>query len=132
VTTEPKDNLTALAASGGPVDPDAAPAAPGMDGGYQIQVASFTEAKDADAFVDTLRKRGHRAYRQAANVPGRGVWYRVRIGPFQSLFEANQYKKKLVQVERLSAFVIDPFKVKQQEELRAARVEIRKRQVGDP
>jgi DedD protein len=132
VTTEPKDDLTVMAASAGQVDPDADPAAAGMEGGYQIQVASFKDVKDADGFVDNLRKRGHRAYHQAAYVTGRGLWHRVRIGPFKTLFEANQYKKKLVQVERLSAFVIDPFKVKQQEELRAARVEIRKRKTQTP
>lgn len=57
VTTEPKDSLTEMAAEASKVEPtDIAPA--GSDGGYQLQVASFKDAADADAFVQDLRKRG--------------------------------------------------------------------------
>jgi len=127
VTTEPKDRLTSLAA-------DAARAAdetqvsegnvapPGADGGFQLQVASFKDQTDADKLVESLRRRGHRAFRQAAYVPERGLWYRVRIGPFKSRFEAQKYKATFEQSERVSPFLVDPEKVKQVEAQRAARV----------
>ena len=127
VTRQPKDQLTMLAVGGASVESptDAAPA--GADGGYQLQVASFKVQTDADALVNDLRKRGHRAFRQAAYVPGRGLWHRVRVGPFRSGFEANQYKKKFEQSEHLSPFMVDPVKVEQAEETRAAKVELRKK-----
>jgi cell division septation protein DedD len=95
-------------------------------------VASFKQQPDADAFVADLRKRGHRAFRQAAYVPGRGLWHRVRVGPFKSKFQANQYKKKFEKSERVAPFVVDPHKVKAQQELRAAKLAIRKQKSGRP
>lgn len=130
VTTAPRDELTAMAAESGKV-PDSATLAPaGADGGYQLQVASFKEAKDADALVLELRKRGHRAYRQAAYVQERGLWHRVRVGPFKSKFEADQYRSTFEKSERMSPFVVDPFKVKQAEETRAAKGAARVKKYG--
>jgi len=98
-----------------------------MDGGFQLQVASFKEQAEADRLVDDLRRRGHRAYRQAANVPERGIWHRVRIGPFKSKLEAQKYKAELERTERISPFVVDPDKVKQAAEMRAMRVAAREK-----
>ncbi len=127
VTRQPKDQLTALAVGGASPESAAETAPAGGDGGYQLQVASFKAQSDADALVNDLRKRGHRAFRQAAYVPGRGLWHRVRIGPFHNGFEAQQYRKKFEQTEHLSPFVIDPVKVEQAEELRAVKLESRKK-----
>jgi hypothetical protein len=60
-------------------------------------------------------------------VPGRGLWHRVRIGPFHTGFEAQQYRKKFEQTEHLSPFMVDPVKVEQAEDLRAAKIEARKK-----
>jgi cell division protein FtsN len=128
VTTEPKDRLTALAAdaaraAGAARAADASSLAPpGVDGGFQLQVASFKEVHDADKLVEELRQRGHRAFRQAAYVPERGLWQRVRIGPFKSRLEAQKYKLEFERSERVAPFLVDPEKVKQAEQIRAARV----------
>ena len=127
VTTAPKDGLTALAADASRVSGSAELAPAGMDGGFQLQVASFKDQPDADRLVDDLRRRGHRAFRLAAQVPERGVWYRVRIGPFKTKFEANKYKADFERVERVSPFVVDPDKVKQAEDLRAMRLAAREK-----
>src|SRR5450432_872411 len=123
VTTEPKDSLTALAQSASALSDSAELAPSGMEGGYQLQVASYRDQTDADRLVEDLRKRGHRAFRQAAYVSERGLWQRVRIGPFKSKFEAAEYKVKFERTERLSPFLVDPDKVKQAEEQRALRIE---------
>jgi cell division septation protein DedD len=127
VTTAPKDGLTALAADKSklPEGNELSPA--GMDGGFQLQVASFKEQAEADKLVEALRRRGHRAYRIAANVPERGIWQRVRIGPFKTKFEANKYKADFERTERISPFVVDPEKVKQAAEIRAARLAAREK-----
>lgn len=127
VTTQPKDDLVALAAGRSKVPEGAELAPSGMDGGYQLQVASFKEQVDADRLVEDLRRRGHRAYRQAANVPERGIWHRVRIGPFKTKFEAVKYKGEFERVERMSPFLVDPDKVKQAEENRAMRLAAREK-----
>ena len=123
VTTEPKDSLTALAQSASALANNTELAPSGMEGGYQLQVASYRDQADADHLVEDLRKRGHRAFRQAAYVPERGLWQRVRIGPFKSKFEAAEYKLKFERSERLSPFLVDPDKVKQAEQQRALRIE---------
>jgi cell division septation protein DedD len=127
VTTAPKDGLTALAADASKIPGGGELAPAGMDGGFQLQIASFKDQPDADRLVDDLRRRGHRAYRQAANVPERGLWHRVRIGPFKTKFEANKYKADFERVERVSPFVVDPDKVKQAEDIRAMRLAAREK-----
>lgn len=124
VTTEPKDSLTVLARDVSTVG-DTTPAQPGSEGGFQLQVASFRDAGDADKLVEELRKRGHPAYRQAAYVADRGLWHRVRIGPFKSKFAAEKYKADFDKKERMNSFLVDPDKVKRQEEIRASKLAAR-------
>jgi cell division septation protein DedD len=130
VTTEPKDGLVALAADKSKLPADAALAPAGMDGGFQLQVASFKEQAEADRLVEDLRRRGHRAFRLAANVPERGIWQRVRIGFFRTKFEANKYKADFERAERITPFVVDPDKVKQAAEIRAARLAAREKKAS--
>jgi cell division septation protein DedD len=127
VTTQPKDDLVALAADKSKLPPGGELAPPGMDGGFQLQVASFKEQADADRLVEDLRRRGHRAFRLPANVPERGIWQRVRIGPFKTKFEANKYKAEFERTERMTPFVVDPEKVKRAAEVRAARLAAREK-----
>jgi cell division septation protein DedD len=127
VTTAPKDGLTALAADASKIPGSAELAPAGMDGGFQLQVASFKDQPDADRLVEDLRRRGHRAYRLVAQVPERGIWHRVRIGPFKTKFEANKYKGDFERVERVSPFVVDPDKVKQAEDIRSMRLAAREK-----
>lgn len=131
VTSEPKDDLSRLAVTAAEERANAASEAPaGADSGFQIQVASFKEQVDADAFVSELRKRGHEAFRVAAMIPGRGLWHRVRVGPFKTKYQAVVYKQKFEQSERMSPFVVDPEKVKQAEEVRQRKLEVRLKKYG--
>jgi cell division septation protein DedD len=127
VTTAPKDGLTALAADASKIPGGGELAQAGMEGGFQLQVASFKDQPDADRLVEDLRRRGHRAYRLAAQVPEKGVWHRVRIGPFKTKFEATKYKSEFERTERVSPFVVDPDKVKQAEDIRAMRLAAREK-----
>lgn len=81
---------------------------PGMSGGYQLQVSSFKQASEAEAFAAALRRRGHRAYVEAAEVKGRGLWHRVRIGPFKYKRSAVIYRQDFEAKERLVSFIVDP------------------------
>jgi len=132
VTTEPKDELTALAVRAAESEAPPVPVASGSEGGFLIQVASFKEEADAEALVVELKARGHRAFRQTANVPGRGIWHRVRIGSFKSQYEATLYKAKLEETERMATLVIDPEKVERQEQTRAFKLAESIRKYGSP
>jgi cell division septation protein DedD len=130
ITTEPKDSLSKMAAEVSEPTGEAAPA--GEDSGFQLQVASFKDQVDADTFVEQLQKRGHRAFRVAAQVPERGIWHRVRIGPFKNKYEAELYKKKFERSERVAPFVVDPDQVRRAEELREQKLRARVEKYGRP
>ena len=106
--SQAKDPLAKMANAAAQMPSDAELASEGRDGGIQIQVASFRTIEDADALVRDLRHKGHHAFRQPAYVPDRGLWQRVRIGPFKSKVEALAYRNKLEQAEKILAFVVDP------------------------
>lgn len=62
---------------------------------YTIQAAALRRAADADRLVTKLKKRGYAAYRAVGKLPGKGTWYRVRIGEFQSREKAGSLLKRL-------------------------------------
>lgn len=84
----------------------------GMAGGYQLQVSSFKTQAEADTFATALRRRGHKAYVEPAQVKGRGLWFRVRIGPFKYRRSAVLYRQDFEAKERLVTFIVDPPKMK--------------------
>lgn len=76
-------------------------------GVYSLQVGSFQSRREAAAMIRKLGKAGHQAYVVSVSMPDRGgLWYRVRVGPFQSKKEAWDYKKIFEEQERLPAFVV--------------------------
>jgi cell division protein FtsN len=62
---------------------------------YTIQAASVKDPKDADRLVQKLKKRGYPAYRVIGKIPGKGIWFRVRIGTYKSKSEALSVMNKL-------------------------------------
>ncbi len=108
VVTHPRDGLT-KAANEAQASADSTHAAPaGHDGSYQLQVSSFKTHEEADAFAQQLRIRGHKAYVLEANVPGRGTWFRVRVGPFPTQAAASAYRSSFEAKEHVVPFVVPP------------------------
>ncbi len=68
--------------------------APGKER-FTIQVAAVKTAGNAGRLVSTLRKKGYQAYQVRSEVAGKGVWYRVRVGAFESRHAAQKTLKKL-------------------------------------
>jgi DedD protein len=111
VVTRPRDSLSRAAQEKGDARQSMQNASmPGRDGGYQLQVSSFRNKTEADGFSDQLRARGHKAYVLEAAVPGRGTWYRVRIGPFPSQHLAVTYRSGFETKEHVVPFVVPPAK----------------------
>ena len=65
---------------------------------YTIQAASVKDARDADRLVAALKKKGFQAYRAIGKVPGKGIWYRVRIGEYTSRTSARHTLNRLKKI----------------------------------
>ena len=85
--------------------PEAAPAAP-AGGGYQLQAGSFRRANEAEALKLRLALQGLEARVESARVNGQLV-FRVRVGPYASLDEANAVRRSL-SAEQIDAALIRP------------------------
>jgi len=64
---------------------------------YWLQAGAFGEEKDAENLKAKIAFTGLEAGVKAAEVPGKGTLYRVRLGPYQSLEDANRIKTALSQ-----------------------------------
>ncbi|MCX7897048.1 MAG: SPOR domain-containing protein [Rhodocyclaceae bacterium] len=60
-----------------------------------LQVGAFQKAQEAENLKARLALVGIEAQIAAADVPGKGTVYRVRIGPFATLEEMNRVRKEL-------------------------------------
>jgi DedD protein len=57
-------------------------------GDYALQLSSFQDRVEAELFIRKLRARGLEPRIVPAQIPGRGLWYRVRLGSYESWEEA--------------------------------------------
>jgi cell division protein FtsN len=60
-----------------------------------VQAASVKNARAADRLVAELKKTGFHAYRAIGKVPGKGIWYRVRVGKYRNKADARNTMQKL-------------------------------------
>jgi hypothetical protein len=51
-------------------------------GAISLQVAAFRERERAREHVESLRREGLPAFSAPAEIPGRGRWFRVYVGPY--------------------------------------------------
>jgi len=97
-----KDKAPAVAAKA----PPAASAKPGSSAtspkphsgeSYWLQAGAFSEEREADNLRARIALTGLEAAVKPVTVPDRGTLYRVRLGPYQSLDDANRMKTVLSQ-----------------------------------
>jgi cell division protein FtsN len=62
---------------------------------YFIQAGSFQNPADADNQKARLAILGFESSVEPANLPDKGTWYRVRLGPYQKLDEINRIRQSL-------------------------------------
>jgi cell division septation protein DedD len=74
-------------------------------GNFVLQLSSFQSRAEADAFQAELRAAGWSSYVVQASVPGKGVWYRVRLGNYASWREAVEAKEKFERKQGKIAYV---------------------------
>jgi hypothetical protein len=82
-------------------DPGVRRPAGSLPGGkFTVQVASYREKGDARELADRLTRKGYQAFVAEAEVPGKGTWYRVRVGRFGTRKEAASFGESLKRKER--------------------------------
>jgi len=89
--------------------PSAAPnelAPHGHEGAYTLQVVSYESSEQAERFAKNLRSRNHKAFVMQAEVPGRGRFFRVRIGPFEVRKDALDYQASFERDEHMHTIVV--------------------------
>jgi len=64
---------------------------------FFLQAGAFQNAPDADNLKARLALLGIEASIETSAVPDKGVWHRVRIGPYTSVEELNQTRDTLKQ-----------------------------------
>ena len=79
----------------GELPPSAKPAEPVPR--YYLQAGAFHSASDADNLKAQLALLGVAAVIQTSEVPDKGVFHRVRVGPFNAMDEINRTRSLLVQ-----------------------------------
>ena len=83
--------------SGKPADlpPAAAPRTPAPR--YYLQAGAFRNPADADNLKAQLALLGVEAAIQTSDVPGKGVFHRVRVGPYGAMSEVERTRQLLTQ-----------------------------------
>ncbi len=85
------------------------PSASRHEGHFTVQVASFKTEEDAEKLAGKLGSKGYPVFVVAADIPGKGKWYRVRVGDFGTKHEAGTFSDYLRKKEPLvtSVFVAE-------------------------
>ena len=79
--------------------PGSSPSAPKPHTGetYWLQAGAFSDEKEADNLKAKIAFSGLEASVRPVSIPDKGTLYRVRLGPYQSLDDANRIKAALSQ-----------------------------------
>ena len=72
---------------------------------YTLQLSSFQAKAEAEAFAAKVSKGGYKPYITESDVPGKGLFYRVRIGGYGSQDEALEAKNAFEGAMGIIAYV---------------------------
>jgi len=72
---------------------------------YTLQIASYQEKEMAEDDIKKMKQRGYAAFIVTSALPGKGTWYRVRLGSFSNKASAEKLQKELRAKEGISPFI---------------------------
>jgi cell division septation protein DedD len=75
------------------------------DGGYSVQVGSFASVADAGRYKKTLQQKGYPVFIAEADLGAKGIWYRVRLGPYADADAAQKVLRKAAETDHIKGFV---------------------------
>ena len=71
-----------------------------------MQVGATQDRAEAHELVTRVAKAGLRPYVVTVKLPGRGLWYRVRVGAFADRATADRYRRDVERELRTPAVVM--------------------------
>lgn len=74
-------------------------------GGYSVQVGSFAGAGDAGALKQRLLDKHYPAFVVEADLGAKGLWYRVRLGPYKDAEAAKSIQQLVEKKEQMKGFI---------------------------
>ncbi len=72
---------------------------------FTLQVGSFQDKEEADTFFRTLQQSSYKPYMVEAEVPGKGTYFRVRVGGYASFDDALVAKSSFEDSQHVIAYV---------------------------
>ncbi len=75
------------------------------NGPFTLQLGASQSREDAERMVSRLREKGYAPYIVTAEVPGKGTYYRVRMGSFATREAAGRYLEDFRRETKTEAFV---------------------------
>lgn len=81
------------------------PASPDAEGRFVVQIGSFRASADARALKERLAQKGFATFVEQADLGDKGVWHRVRVGPFAEAQSAQSTVDLLKSQEKIDGFV---------------------------
>jgi cell division septation protein DedD len=82
------------------------PAPPSRLGNYTVQLGASQTRAEALQLAARAAAAGLKAYVVEAHLPGKGVWYRIRVGAFAERAAADRYRRDVERELRTSAVVM--------------------------
>jgi cell division septation protein DedD len=80
-------------------------AAPPSAGHFTLQLSAFPEKSDAEEFMKKIQSAGYKPFLIASEIPGKGVFWRVRVGDYLSKQAAVDAKGEFERKQRMIAYV---------------------------
>ena len=75
------------------------------DGSWTVQLSAYQDKGEADRFAAGLRDKGYAPYIVEASIPGKGTWFRVRMGRFANRDAASRYMDDFRRETAMNAIV---------------------------
>jgi cell division septation protein DedD len=89
-----------------PEGPSAMPQPPADPGKFTVQLGASQDRTEAAQLAARASAAGLKAYVAEARLPGKGVWYRIRIGAFADKDLAERFRRDVERELRVPAVVM--------------------------
>ena len=72
---------------------------------FTLQLSAFPDKADADEFMRKIQSAGYKPFLVASEIPGKGIFFRVRVGDYASRQAAVEAKAEFERKQRIIAYV---------------------------
>lgn len=73
---------------------------------FSLQIGSYSDREQAEKALNLWQQRGFRVKLVTAQIPDKGLWYRLRLGAFQTQEEALEAQRDVMKRYRQSGQVV--------------------------